>query len=177
MEEKNWFVLYTKPRWEKKIAGVLSSMGLESYCPLNRVERRWSDRRKLVAEPLFRCYVFVKVSQDEMFRPLEVNGVLNYIYWMKKPAPVKDHEIEKIKRFLTEHSEVALERLDVAVNEPVIIKYGPLMDKKGRVTQVREKYIKVAIRSLGYSLVATVNKSGVAKVPEPERQLGEYSEF
>ena len=161
---KSWYVLYTKPRWEKKIAGVLASRGFESYCPLNRVERRWSDRRKTISEPLFRCYVFVRVSHDELYRPLEVNGVLNYIHWMKKPAPVKDHEIEDIRRFLSEYSEVHLEKTNIAVNDSVVIRYGPLMDKTGKVTLVKENYVKVAIRSLGYSLVASVSRTGIRKL-------------
>jgi len=161
---KNWYVLYTKPRWERKIADRLTSLGIECYCPLNRVDRKWSDRWKTVFEPLFRCYVFVKVQQEETVKPLEINGVLNYIYHMKQPARVRDCEIDDIKRFLTEYQSVKLEKITVDVNDNVEVLYGPLMDKKGLVTQVHENFVKVAISSLGYSLVATVSKSGIRKL-------------
>ena len=61
--QKKWFVVYTIPRWEKKVALLLQQKGIEHYCPLNKVTRQWSDRRKIVVEPLFKGYVFVKVSE------------------------------------------------------------------------------------------------------------------
>ena len=168
-ENKNWYVLYTKPRWERKIANQLIDIGLESYCPLNKVERNWSDRRKLVLEPLFRCYVFVRVSAENIIKPLEINGVFHYVCGMKKPVPVRDKEIEDIRRFLFEYGSVKLEKTNVMVDDAIEILYGPFMDKTGQVTQVNDNYVKVAIRSLGYSLVASVSRSGIRRL-EPEEQ-------
>jgi transcription antitermination factor NusG len=165
-EHKNWYVLYTKPRWERKIAERLENSGIECYCPLNRVERQWSDRLKVVNEPLFRCYVFVRVSAEEMHMPLKINGVFNFVHQMKHPARVRDHEIEDIRRFLTEYKSVNLEKIQIGVNDAIEVLYGPLMDKTGQVTQVHGNYVKVAISSLGYSLVATVNRSGIRKLEE-----------
>jgi transcription antitermination factor NusG len=61
---KNWYALYTKPRWEKKIHKLLQQKGIESYCPLNKVRRKWSDRIKVVEEPLFKSYIFVRVEES-----------------------------------------------------------------------------------------------------------------
>ena len=36
--EKNWFALYTKPRWEKKIDAVLLKKGIESRKAVERQE-------------------------------------------------------------------------------------------------------------------------------------------
>ncbi len=60
MSSKHWYAIYTKPRWEKKVHHLLSEKGLEAYCPLNKVTRKWSDRMKTVEEPLFKSYVFVQ---------------------------------------------------------------------------------------------------------------------
>ncbi|MEO6221006.1 MAG: transcription termination/antitermination NusG family protein, partial [Ginsengibacter sp.] len=54
ISEKTWYVVYTRPRWEKKIAENLLRLGIEHYCPLNKVTRQWSDRKKKVLEPLFK---------------------------------------------------------------------------------------------------------------------------
>lgn len=167
-EHKNWYVLYTKPRWERKIAEQLEINGIECYCPLNRVERKWSDRWKTVQEPLFRCYVFVRIAKENINKPLEINGVFNYIHQMKQPAPVRDQEIEDMRRFLTEYKSVKLEKINVGVNDAIEVLYGPLMDKTGLVTQVHDNFVKVAIASLGYSLVATVSRSGIRKLEEVE---------
>ena len=63
--EKKWYALYTKPRWEKKVYRLLSERGMEAYCPLNKVKKKWSDRIKLVEEPLFKSYVFVHTEEEE----------------------------------------------------------------------------------------------------------------
>lgn len=165
-ELKNWYVLYTKPRWERKITERLENTGIECYCPLNRVEKRWSDRWKTIHEPLFRCYVFVRVSIEEIHKPLRINGVLNYVHQMKLPARVRDFEIEEIKRFLSVYESVKLEKIAVGVNDAIEVLYGPLMDKTGLVTQVHDNFVKVAIASLGYSLVATVSRSGIRKLED-----------
>jgi len=161
---KTWYVLYTKPRWEKKIAGKLTELGLESYCPLNRVERRWSDRKKIVSVPLFSCYVFVRPEPEQMTEPLKINGVHNYISRTNKPAPVRDSEIQDIRRFLSEYDNVHLEKIEVKTNDKVEILFGPLMDMVGKVTHVNQNHVKVAIQSLGYSLVASVSRKEIRKV-------------
>jgi transcription antitermination factor NusG len=63
--KKHWYAIYTNPRWEKKVDKLLTEAGIESYCPLNTVMRKWSDRMKKVEEPLFKSYVFVQRLRGE----------------------------------------------------------------------------------------------------------------
>ena len=86
----------------------MTSRGLESYCPLNKVRKQWSDRIKLVEEPLFKSYVFVHVPEEDQTRVRMVDGVLNYVYWQGKPAVIKEKEIEDIRRFLNEYQDRAV---------------------------------------------------------------------
>ena len=102
--DRKWYAVYTKPRWEKKVFRTLSESGHEAYCPLNKVNRKWSDRIKKVDEPLFKSYVFIRLAAAEQPGVRLVNGVLNFVYWNGKPAVVKDREIEEIRRFLNEPS-------------------------------------------------------------------------
>lgn len=154
-----WFAVYTKPRWEKKVAGLLEQKGVESYCPLNRVRRKWSDRMKTVEEPLFKSYVFVKITEAERTPVRMTDGVINFVYWNGKPALIKDKEITIIRRFLNEYENVLLVPLQVGVNDRVKIIAGPMMEAEGRVLEVKHKTATVAIDSLGYMLVATIDKS------------------
>ena len=65
-----WYVLYTKPRNEKKVAQRLSEAGYNVYCPLQKVRRQWSDRTKVLEEPLFKSYLFIQIEdsrRDEVF--------------------------------------------------------------------------------------------------------------
>jgi transcription antitermination factor NusG len=138
---------------------LLIEKGLESYCPLNKVRRKWSDRIKIVEEPLFKSYVFVKVNDDDRTAVRMTNGAINFVYWDGKPAVIREKEIIAIKRFLNEYENVEAIPADLKVNQRVRITNGTLMDQEGKVLDVRHKVAKVAIDSLGYILVAYIDRT------------------
>jgi len=151
--------VYTRPRWEKKVNQLLTEKGLESYCPLNKVRRKWSDRVKVVEEPLFKSYVFVKVTDSDRTAVRMTNGAINFVYWDGKPAVIKEKEITAIKRFLDEYENVEARPNQLKVNQRVRITNGSLMDQEGKVLDVRHKTARVAIDSLGYILVAHIDRT------------------
>lgn len=156
---RKWLAVYTRPRWEKKVNQLLIEKGLESYCPLNKVRRKWSDRVKVVEEPLFKSYVFVKVNDTDRSTVRMTSGAINFVYWDGKPAVIKEKEITAIKRFLNEYENVEARPVELKVNQRVRITNGTLMDNEGKVLDVRHKTVKVAIDSLGYILVAYIERS------------------
>jgi transcription antitermination factor NusG len=164
MDKRKWLAVYTKPRWEKKIDQHLAERGVESYCPLNKVHRKWSDRVKLVEEPLFKSYVFVRVNEEEEKKVRGVNGVLNFVYWLGKPAVINPKDIDRVKRFLRDYENVEVMAMNLAPNSRVIIKSGLLMDKEARVISANKKRVEVEIDSMGYKLVAYVDKTNVELV-------------
>lgn len=161
MMEKKWYAVYTKPRWEKKVDKLLSEKGIESYCPLQKIQKQWSDRKKIVEEPLFKSYVFVRIADEEQTSLRMVNGVVNFVYWMGKPAIVKDKEIEIIKKFLNDYRDIEIEPMEVFPNSKIHINSGALMDKEATVLSVTKNTVKVVIESLGLSLVANIEKSKI----------------
>ena len=165
IKDKMWYAIYTKPRWEKKVASLLARKNIENYCPLNKVQRQWSDRKKIVMEPLFQSYVFVNVSNGEQTLVRETSGVLNFVYWLQKPAVIRDEEIEVIKRFLNEYHHVQIEKSIVNLNDKVRIIGGPLMMREGNVLEVKNKTVKVLLPTMGYTLVAEIEKINLEKVP------------
>jgi transcription antitermination factor NusG len=158
---KKWYAIYTKPRWEKKVHNLFAEKHIESYCPLNKVHKQWSDRVKLVEEPLFKSYVFVHITEEDQLKVRMVNGVLNFVYWLGKPAVVKQIEIDRIKRFLNDHENVTLEPIDVKADDKVIINAGVFMDKRATVQRSFGNKVIIEIESLGYKLVAYVEKKNV----------------
>jgi transcription antitermination factor NusG len=156
---RKWYAIYTRPRWEKKVNQLLLEKGVECYCPLNKIRRKWSDRLKVVEEPLFKSYVFVKVQDGERTTVRMTNGVINFVYWDKKPAVIKEKEINAIRRFLDEHENVQVQPINFKVNQRVKVLAGSLMDQEGKVLDVRHKVVKVAIDSLGYILVAYIDRT------------------
>jgi transcriptional antiterminator RfaH len=97
-----WFVIYTKSRNEKKVAELLQKNGVETFCPLVKLKKNWSDRKKIVETPLFNSYVFVNVSEKDRNVVFNVPGVIRYVFWLKKPAVARDSEIESLKAMLSE---------------------------------------------------------------------------
>ena len=156
---RKWLAVYTRPRWEKKVNQLLIEKGLESYCPLNKVRRKWSDRIKIVEEPLFKSYVFVKVNDDDRTAVRMTNGAINFVYWDGKPAVIREKEIIAIKRFLNEYENVEAIAADLKINQRVRITNGTLMDQEGKVLDIHHKVAKVAIDSLGYILVAYIDRT------------------
>lgn len=161
---RHWYAIYTRPRWEKKVYGLLVAKGIETYCPLNKVQKKWSDRVKWVEEPLFKSYLFVKVSQEEMPKVRMAEGVVNYVYWLGKPAIIRDGEIRAIKKFLNEYTNVRVEPTELRPNEKVRIQTGILMDEEARILRVRGKRVQIVIESLQYTLVAVVDRSNLRLV-------------
>lgn len=164
-QPKNWYVVFTKPRWEKKVARQLEQKNIEHYCPLNKVQRQWSDRKKIVLEPLFTSYVFVRIDDTEMVPVKQADGVMNFVYWLKKPAIIRDEEIDIIRRFLNEYEKVRLEKTAVNVNDHVRILGGPLMERQGNVLEIRSKTVKVALPTLGYTIIAEIERTNIEIVP------------
>ena len=158
---KKWYAVYTRPRWEKKVSELVGKKKLETYCPLNRVVRQWSDRKKVIFEPLFTSYVFVQCTEKEHVLIKQTPGVINLVYWLKKPAIIRDVEIEMIQRFLNEHSNIKLEKTVVNVNDIVRIVGGPFMDHEGKVLKVKNKTVKLVLPSLGYMMSAELETTNV----------------
>jgi len=161
---KKWLAVYTRPRWEKKVNQLLTEKGFESYCPLNKVRRKWSDRVKVVQEPLFKSYVFVKVNDADRTAVRMTSGAINFVYWNGKPAVIKEKEITAIRRFLDEYENVEAKPTQLKINQRVRITNGSLMDQEGKVLDVRHKMARVAIDSLGYILVAYIDRTKLTSV-------------
>ncbi|MEO8720911.1 MAG: UpxY family transcription antiterminator [Ginsengibacter sp.] len=159
--KKSWYAVYTKPRWEKKVAALLLEKGVENYCPINKVTRQWSDRKKIVLEPVFKGYVFVRIEEQKKWQIKEVSGILNFVYWLGKPAQIRDEEIDIIRKFLNEFQDVQVEAKGFVVNTKVRIKQGVLMNYHGIVVEVLGTRAVVKIDTLDIQLSAHFDKKNL----------------
>lgn len=153
-----WYAVYTKSRTEKKVALRLREEGIEAYCPVKRQEKQWSDRRKVTEEPLFRSYLFVNIDlaiQSAVVR--RTLGVVNFVYWLNKPAVIQDDEIVAIQQFLSEHASVEVLGNTLQVGDFITIDAGALKGQKAEVTGIKNRHeVRLRIDSLGFELVARV---------------------
>lgn len=148
---KKWYAVYTKPRWEKKVDRLLKERKIESWCPTQKLERKWTDRKKIIEDPLFRSYVFVYIDIVNKVDVLSVDGVLNFVHYEKKPAVIKDDEILLIKKYLNEEeAKISIISAEgFKENMKVTVNHGVFMDKSGIVVKGNRKKVYVLLESLG----------------------------
>lgn len=158
-----WYAVYTKPCWEKKVAGLMSMHNIEHYCPLQKIQRKWSDRKKIIMEPLFKSYVFVRINDKQQTAVRQVSGVVSFVQYLGKPAIVRDDEIDTIRQFLNEYRNIRLERVEFNVNDRVKVISGPFMQMEGDVIEVKHKTVKVLLPSLGFLMTAEIEKTNLVK--------------
>lgn len=153
--EKKWYAVYTKPRWEKKIDTALIKKGVESWCPLQKVEKQWSDRKKIIEDPLFKSYVFVRIDNTERTKVLMTDGLLNFVYYLGKPAVIKNEEVEIIKRYLAEKDATisVISKEGFAEDTKIKVNHGVFMGNEGTVLRGGRKKVYVKLESLGQVMV------------------------
>ena len=159
-----WYAVYTRPCKERKVAELLAEKGIEQYCPLKRVQRQWSDRKKIIYEPLLTSYVLVRVDEKRRHSVLQAQGVVGFVSFLGRPAVIRDEEIDIIRKFLEDHPKVQVERMSFHVNEKVRIIGGPFMSLEGSVMGVKSRTVKILLPSLGFALVAEIDRSNVDKM-------------
>ena len=155
----NWYVVYTKPKWEKKVAERLNEIGVVSYCPLITKVSQWSDRKKIISVPLFNSYIFVQTEEKDRNRIFEVIGAVRYLFWLGKPALVKDSEIEAIRNWLTvpDSYEISLDKWEKG--DKIVLDSGPFISQLAIIQEVKQHHYILILESLG--CVLKVNKKGV----------------
>lgn len=150
----HWFALYTMSRQEKVVHSDLTEDGFESYLPLQRTKRKWSDRIKWVDEPMFRGYVFVRVSSREYFKVLQHHSVLKYIAFGGKPSVIPDHHMAALQRALCENLDFEITSDRFKPGQPVLVTAGPMCGCQGEIVRYAgKKRLLVRIGETGYSMI------------------------
>ncbi|HOG18864.1 MAG TPA: UpxY family transcription antiterminator [Salinivirgaceae bacterium] len=138
-----WYAVSTRSRHEKKVALQLTEKGIETYLPVIKTVRQWSDRKKIVEVPLITCYVFVRINYDDHLKVLKTAGVVRFIMFQNQPACVQDKEIENL-RILTKNSEnVKVKDIDHKIGDYIEIDSGPFTGFKGEIIRKKSNQILV----------------------------------
>ena len=150
---KNWYAIYTKPRHEKKAQERLENEGFEVFCPMTNTLKQWSDRKKKISTPLIPSYIFVYVNEKEKLKVLEDPSVLNYIYWLGKPAIIRDYEISKLKGLISKEKMQEFEIRKLKIGSKIAINKGQIKSKNAIIKTVSNNYIKAELIELGMEIV------------------------
>ena len=116
---------------------------------------------KTVYQPLFRSYVFINTSEPEIPIVRRLPGIVSPVMIEGKPAAIPTYEIDTIKRFLNDYERVEAVPVQISVNQNVTITGGAFLNAQGDVLAVNGKQVKVLIKSLGYELIAWVERDQI----------------
>jgi transcription antitermination factor NusG len=154
-ETRYWYVLFTRPLWEKKVQATLIKLfGIEAWCPLRKVARRWSDRIKIIEEPYFRNYVFVHASEKERAMTLSATGVIECVRFQGKPARISEQEIKNIKDFIEGYSDVEVRCLEPG--DRVTFYNGAFVDQEAVVLRIEGTKTILTLKKLNCVMTATL---------------------
>jgi len=152
-----WFAIYTRPKNEKKVTESLEKIGVEVFCPMITQVKQWSDRKKKVKVPLINSYVFVNIEEKDRNVVFQVSGVVRYLFWLGKPAVIKEYDIEVLKDSLLGIFN-SFEVNKLKSGDQLTISKGPFYGKEGVVFQVDKNRIKLILKELG--VIITISKEG-----------------
>ena len=170
LEKSNyqWYAIYTRANNEKKLFDNLQEKNIECYLPMRKVLKFWSDRKKWVEEPFFKCYIFVRVSYKEFFKVLNTTGAVCYVSFGGRAQSIPDVQISNIQSFLAQKEHeitVSHERIQRGVSVEVL--HGSFKGIVGEVVNILgQSRLLIRIDSMNCSLYANISKEEVKLLEE-----------
>jgi len=155
---KKWFALYTKPRHEFKAALQLESENINYYLPVITRLKQWSDRKKKVTEPLLRGYIFIFADEKERNISLQQLSIIRCIFDNGRPAVIPEWQINNLKKFLNNKTEVIVNS-GIVKGAKVKILNGPFAGVLGVIKkEPKGRTIAVNIELLNRSVMAFISE-------------------
>ena len=146
--EKKWFVVYTRPQQELKVAEQLSAMGITNYCPTITLLKQYSDRKKKVNKPLLSSYVMVELEENQRNKVFSCSGIVRYLFYLGRPAVVPTFEVHLMQNHLNGvYNDIEVTTL--SVGDSHTITQGPFSGVSGKVVETNNTKVKLELASLG----------------------------
>lgn len=158
---RNWYAVYTKPQSETKVMAQLSKKRIENFCPHKRMIVGTGSKRKMVYEPLFPSFIFVNITEIQLYEVRKTNDVINFVYWLGRPALIKTEEIESIAQFNGACYNIRVEKSPVNAAGKVKLTSEPSHSPQDPdVLSLYPAIVKLTLPSLGYTMYGetSVNK-------------------
>jgi transcription antitermination factor NusG len=131
---------------------------MESFLPLYRSRRRWSDRTRVMDLPLFPGYVFCRFHPESLLPVITTPGVVRVISAGVRPCPIADEEIAAIQSIISSGNE-AEPWPYLQAGRKVRILDGPLFGIEGILIEVKNRRrLVVSVQLLQRSVAVEVDR-------------------
>lgn len=171
-----WYAIYTRANAEKKLFDSLHEKKIECYLPTRKVLKTWSDRKKWQEEPLFKCYIFVKVSYKEFFNALNTPGVVCYVSFGGKAQAIPETQINNIRALMNQAERnvtLSYERIQKGIK--VQVTSGSLIGIHGEVVNIfGQSRLLVRIDSMNCCLYANISREEIKIIEEIPNTVKSY---
>jgi transcriptional antiterminator RfaH len=163
--EDKWYALYTRPRAEKLVFQRLVEEGIETFLPLQKTYRMWSDRKKLVEKPLLSSYIFVKTNNRNFPRVYKTNGVVRFISFEGQPVSIPQNQIDNLRLLINSDAEIEVTSEKFAMGDNVEVINGSLIGLTGELIKIGSKNrVVVRIDRLDQNLILKIPLAFLRKV-------------
>ena len=161
---ERWYAIYTRSRYEKKVAGLLEEHGITAYLPLTKTLRQWSDRKRLVEVPLFNSYIFIFSEPHLVYTALQVEGAIYVVKFAGQPAVIPDEQIENLKILLNSSTKFEICFAEFSLGEHVEVIDGPLCGVQGVFVEYHgKKRVLIRMDAINQNFVIEVKLGMVQK--------------
>lgn len=138
--QKQWHVIYTRSRAEKKVSVELDIKNIENFLPVQKKLRQWKDRKKWVEIPLISGYCFVNITRKEYDMVLQTSNVVGYVRFEGKAAIIPQRQIDSLKQMLRQYDfEVNVTNENFAPGKRVEVIEGPMIGLRGELVKAQGK--------------------------------------
>ncbi len=134
-----WYALYTRSRYEKRVHALFQESGIETYLPLLKTWRVWSDRKKLIEMPLLPSYIFVRADTSNYhtyYNILNTPGVVRFITFEGVAVAIPDRQIAVLQRLNNEGVDMECMGVSPEPGTPVKVVHGPMKGYEGEVVSI-----------------------------------------
>lgn len=155
--QKRWYAVYTKSRAERRVYSRLNEQDLESYLPLYKTLKQWSDRKKWVEETILKSYVFVRVCNSDFNKVLNTNGVVKFVSFEGKAAPIPDFQVRNLKLLLNDNTDFEVTCKKLKMGQKVKVASGKLQGMSGELVKIgnRKRFV-VRIDQVNQNLLVNI---------------------
>jgi len=163
--EEKWYALYTRPRAEKLVYQRLVEVNIETFLPLQKTYRMWSDRKKLVEKPLLTSYIFVKTHKKRFPAVYKTNGVVKFVSFEGQPVSIPQKQINNLRLLINSDAEIEVSFEKFAPGDNVEVMNGSLVGLTGELIRIGSKNrVIVRIDRLDQNLILKIPKAFLRKV-------------
>ena len=169
-DNPNWYAIFTKPRSEKKVYQRMLDQQIEAFLPLVKTVRQWSDRKKTIEIPLISSYVFVYLPEKDLYKTLPIQGTVNVLKHLGKPAKIRPVEIENLRILSgTGENHQISNSINLSSGDDVEVINGPFMGLIATCLREGKNHrVVVKIDSLGSCFNVNIPLSFLRKIEKGE---------